>query len=99
MKAKPTLCVGEALAAPLGEFLTAEGIDLALATDGAGDVAVVPTGAERQESTAETVYAGGWIACPTALGLAGKLGIASGQVGRLLDHLEVKIRRCSLGCF
>ena len=82
----------------LREFLETAGIDIAVVTDGNYDLAVVQS-KDRQESDLDTVYSGGWIACETARGLAKKLQIPVGQMGKLLDHLDVKVRRCGLGCF
>jgi hypothetical protein len=79
----------------LQALLDAEGIELGLAADAA--VTVRP--GERQQSDMETVYAGGWIECPTAWALAQKLGIPVQKMGVLLEHLKVKVRNCGLGCF
>ena len=46
-----------------------------------------------------TIYAGGSIACATAFELAAKLGISQTKMGKLLDHLDVRVRHCQLGCF
>jgi hypothetical protein len=76
----------------------------------AGDLAVtcilsqhVPLGngapREALECTVETLYSGGWIACSTALALAEALGVPARDIGRLLDLLRIKVKRCSLGLF
>ena len=54
---------------------------------------------ESLESDLAMIYSGGWIACETARDLAKKLAISIRQMGGLLDQLNVKIRKCSLGCF
>lgn len=83
----------------LAQFLSAESIDLSVVTDGPGAVQVARPAPEPQESDLDTLYAGGWISCEKARALAGKLAIAPRDVGKLLDCLKVKIRRCVLGCF
>ena len=57
------------------------------------------TSKKRPECTTETLHSGGWIACPTALALAENLGVPPPKVGRLLDLLKIKVKRCSLGLF
>ncbi len=100
MKEIKHLRVVEGLAASLGEFLSAEGIALGVTADGPGDVEVVPGRSDdRVECTTETIHAGGWVPCPTAFQLAGKLGISKADAGKLMDKLGVKVRQCSLGCF
>ena len=87
------------MADDLGGFLSAESIDLSVVTDESGILKISQTGPERQESDLDTIYAGGWITCTRARSLAKRLSIASRDVGRLLDHLDVKVRECELGCF
>lgn len=53
----------------------------------------------RPESTMDTLYSGGWIACSTALELAENLQVDSQKLGELLSALDIKIKRCQLGCF
>ena len=94
---KPGIIVPDSMSGSLREFLDAEGIGLAVsATEGI--VTIVPC-TEHRESSLSTLYAGGWIACATALAMADKLGIASEQLGKLLNHLNVRVRHCGLGCF
>ena len=87
------------MADDLSGFLSAKSIDLSVVTDESGVVKIAPSGPERQESDLETIYSGGWITCTRARALGKKLSIASRDVGGLLDHLDVKIRECELGCF
>jgi len=87
------------MAEELAQFLAAETIDLKPVADDSGEVRIVPTGPDRQESDLQTLYVGGWISCETARALAKKLTIDPGQMGSLLDHVHVKVRRCALGCF
>ena len=56
-------------------------------------------GAGRRACSPATLYAGGWIACPVARAVAARLGVPYRQAGALLDFLDIKIRRCDLGCF
>jgi len=95
---KKRICIEASTAEWLREFFNAEGIDIEVVTDGNHDVAVVQCD-DHKESDLDTIYSGGWIACETARALAKKLGIPVRQMGKLLNHLDVKIRRCSLGCF
>jgi len=98
MKAK--LRVPGSIAAPLRDFLEAQGIAVEVVTDEPCAVEIVecPSG-ERLQSDTRTIYSGGWIACETARDVAGKLGVPLGKMGKLMDQLNVKIRQCSLGCF
>ena len=84
--------------AALQAVLEAEAIGLELTADSAGAAATIRPG-ERAQSDVDTIYAGGWIECPTAWALAQKLGISVQQMGVLLTHLNVKVRNCGLGCF
>jgi len=87
------------MANDLNGFCSAKSIDLSVVTDQSGILKVVPSGPERQESDLETVYAGGWISCPRARALAKRLSLPGRDIGKLLTHLDVKIRECELGCF
>jgi hypothetical protein len=96
-----TLVLPDALLASTQAFLTQQGISLAAAAEAPADGAMIEVvqGARGQESAPTRLVAGGRIQCSIALGLAGRLGIPAAQVGALLDHLEVKVVSCSLGCF
>ena len=75
-------------------------LPLQVVTDGDATLQVVAAeGGARPESTVDTLYAGGWIACPTALELAEKLQVDSHKFGALVNSLDIKIKRCQLGCF
>jgi len=82
----------------LQRLLTAEEIGLELTSDAAAAAATLQPG-ERQQSDLSTIYTGGWIECPTAWALAQRLGISVQKMGVLLEHLNVKVRHCGLGCF
>ncbi|MEN8143132.1 MAG: hypothetical protein ABFQ82_05995 [Thermodesulfobacteriota bacterium] len=41
----------------------------------------------------------GGIQCAAALGIAKKLGVTPKEVGEVANHLNIKIRKCQLGCF
>lgn len=60
---------------------------------------VVRLSDERRECDLSALYCGGWMSCATARALADKLGIANRDVGRLLDHFDIKVKDCALGCF
>ena len=95
---KKQICVDVSIAEQLREFLNVEGIKIEVVTEGHCNVAVVQC-EDRKESDLNSIYSGGWITCDTARVSAKKLGIPVMQMGKLLDHLDVKIRKCGLGCF
>jgi hypothetical protein len=82
----------------LRSFLEAESIPLQVDNGPAAAVQVRRT-SSREESRLEILYSGGWISCSLARAMAGRLGIGSRQLGKLLDHLDIKVRECDLGCF
>ena len=93
-----TLGVPAALADSLGAFVKTESIPLEVVASDDATVRVIESEA-GQESLLSTLQAGGWIACLTAHQMAERLGVETRQVGKLLDHLEIKIKACELGCF
>jgi hypothetical protein len=95
---KKQLCIEISTAEQLREFLDREKIGIDIVTDQPCDVKVIRCD-DRRESDSDTIYSGGWITCEMARSLAKKMKISLGQMGKLLNHLDVKIRRCSLGCF
>ncbi len=95
---KTSVHVQTAAVEQLREFVEAEGIGIEPVTDPACDVTIAP-GDKGRCSDLTTIYAGGSIACATAFELAAKLGISQTKMGKLLDHLDVKVRDCQLGCF
>ncbi len=95
---KKRMFVDFSMSGPLKDFLKSEGIQIEVLTEGNCDVAALRCD-DRKESTVDTIYCGGWIACETARALAEKLDISIMQIGQVLDHLDIKIRKCPLGCF
>lgn len=93
-----TLGASAGLVDPLRAFVESESIPLEVVARDDATVRVVESEA-GQESSLATLQAGGWIACLTAHQVAERLGVEPRQVGKLLDHLEIKIRVCQLGCF
>jgi len=93
-----TLEVPSSLLEGVRAFVEAQKLPLAVTADRAGDVRVVP-GEKGQQSSAGLLHAGGAIACRTAFEMAGRLGISPRELGKLLDHLDVRVRACQLGCF
>ena len=93
-----TLGVPEPRRESVEAFLKAEAIPLDLVVDGDCVVRVVESD-ERRPGTSSDLYPGGWITCTLGRGLGAKLGIGSGNMGKLLNHLDIKIRECELGCF
>ena len=97
-KMKKRIYVEISLKDKLYEFFNKENIDIEIVTNLPCDIKVIQS-EERVECDLETIYSGGWIACETARSVAKKMGISLSQMGNLLNHLDVKIRRCTLGCF
>lgn len=95
---KRHICVETPLQDDLREFLDREKIDIEIVTSLSCDIKIARCD-EHIESGPDTIYSGGWIACETARSMAKKLEISFSQMGKLLNHLEVKIRKCGLGCF
>ena len=94
---KTTISAPEELRETLASFLSNEGIALeVVAADGD---ARIESASERTMCESSILYPGGWIRCPEALALAARLNIVSGDVGKLLDRLDIKVRECNLGCF
>ncbi len=98
MTTAATISASREIADSLTAFITTESIDLNVSCEGAGEVRVVKS-AGRDKSNAETIQSGGWIECPTAWSMADRLGISTRQMGAILEFLDVKIRKCALGCF
>ena len=98
MTTAATISAAREIADSLTAFITAESIDVNVSCEGAGEVKVVKS-AGRDKSNAEMIQSGGWIECPTAWAMARRLGISTRQMGAILEFLEVKIRKCALGCF
>jgi hypothetical protein len=92
------ICVREDLKSGLESFVTEHGLKLEVITSG-GATLTVEKCSEPTECTATTLYSGGWISCAAALALSDKLEVESRQFGELMDHLDIKIRRCQLSCF
>jgi len=82
----------------LQKFFVDKSIKIEIVTEG-GDLKIEDTGPEKQESDLSTLYSGGWVTCATARTLAGNLGIKLDQMGEMLDHLNIKVKLCGLGCF
>jgi hypothetical protein len=95
---KSKICVPPDMLDSLGAFVESEGLPLEPTT--CEDCALRVVHAESGvESDLSTLQAGGWIECAVAWRLAGKLGTSTAKVGELLDFLDIKIRKCALGCF
>ena len=95
---KSKIFVPASIISPLQEFFNNEGIAIEIVTDQRGDVTVIQ-GNDCRECNSDTIFSGGWITCEMARSLARQMKISLGQMGKLLNHLDVKVRRCSLGCF
>ncbi|MCK5000481.1 MAG: molybdenum cofactor guanylyltransferase [Anaerohalosphaera sp.] len=95
---KTIFCTDLSEAKQIGQFLESNKIDIEVVTCPEGDIEVKRS-ENRLESNLNILHAGGWITCATAHNLAAKMNVSLEQTGKLLDHLDVKISRCSLGCF
>ena len=47
----------------------------------------------------DSLHAGGRISCPNAFVIARRLKIERGLIGNLMNHLDIRIYGCQLGCF
>ena len=79
-------------------FVKTSRLPLAVVTGTPGAVQVLAADAPRR-CTPSRLYVGGYIACETARALALRMGLRVAQMGKLLDHLHIKVRSCGLGCF
>lgn len=93
-----SLAVPQSMATSVGEFLATESIPLDVVTSGVGTVRVEAS-TTRQQCRTDVLYTGGWIACSDALTIADVLDIGAGNMGKLLNRLDIRVRRCQLGCF
>lgn len=93
-----TINIPETMHDEIKEFLAKENIAVTVASDAKCDVSVVP-GEERRESSVSSLHPGGWIKCPVAWAVSDKLSISYGEMGKILNFYEIKIRDCALGCF
>ena len=82
----------------VGAFIKGQEIPLSVASTDECAVRVVQSG-DPVQCDMSTLHSGGWIACATALAMASKLSISTLKMGKLLNHLNIKIRECELGCF
>lgn len=95
---KGSLGVPEGRVRPLAGFLRRRRLPLRVVCGGPCLVRIAEAPG-RKACTRSTLYPGGWIACPVARGMAARLGIPPRQARALLDLLDIKVRRCELGCF
>jgi len=95
---KQKICADAALADELREYIKTEGLQLDVVSEPDTELVLVAH-RDQARSDMRTICAGGWIACETARALARELGLPLLKMGKMLDHLNVKIRQCSLGCF
>ena len=88
----------EELREKVAQFAQGSGPDLEVVDAEPCDLRV-EVSAEKVESQGDTLVAGGWITCPTALAMSAKHHLPVETVGALVDLLQIKVRSCSLGCF
>lgn len=80
------------------KFAAVGGSRVKVVAEGEADLNVEPS-PERRECTSRTLYPNGWVVCATALSIAHRLNLGPREVGRLMNGLDIKIKKCSLGCF
>jgi len=85
--------------ASLGEFLGSIEAPAALAESADEAHVIIDWPDERRESEYNRLHSGGRISCAEAFKAAGLLRMERGDMGRLLNLLEIKIHSCQLGCF
>ena len=95
----PALSVPPARLEALTRFLKARRISLPVRTGAGASVRVLEEPEARRRCTLTRLYVGGFIPCETARALAARLNLRVGQMGKLLDFLNIKVRQCGLGCF
>ena len=93
-----SLGVPESKRQSIKTFLETEEIRLDVVAEGDCTVRVVESD-RRGPSTSSDLCLGGWITCALGRSLGAKLGIGSRNMGKLLNHLDIKVRECELGCF
>ena len=71
--------------------------DILADSEGAED-AVVPEGEAVSEAIGRAAV-GGRISCRAAFRISAEKGVATAEVGRLIDEMGIKISSCQLGCF
>ena len=95
---KKQICVEFSIIEHLRKFIEKEKIDIEIISGQHGDIEITKCD-EPKESNLDIIYSGGWITCETARSVAKILNISLSQMGKMLNHMDVKIRSCSLGCF
>ncbi len=55
--------------------------------------------ADLAEKIKESLGEDGKIKCGDALRIAGEEGVSPGEVGKVINSLNIKIKGCQLGCF
>ena len=81
----------------LAKFIETKSLDIRL-TDKPDDCLSIEK-KDRELCTQTTLYAGGRMGCQMAWMVAEKHDVTVKQFGELLNHLNIKICKCTLGCF
>lgn len=53
----------------------------------------------RLEEAVRAAVKDGYVACPSAWGVAADLGVSRLDVGAMIDKLGIRVANCQLGCF
>jgi molybdopterin-guanine dinucleotide biosynthesis protein A len=98
MTASLKICSSERWRQRLQAWAQREGVSLELGTEEEEGLRVTePEG--RQPADLKTLCVGGWIACELGHELAGRIGVPEKKLAGLLDVLDIRVRKCQLGCF
>ena len=93
-----TLSAPKELRDKVSQFAKANDMNVKVVEGEPCDICIV-SGGKKAESLADTLQAGGWIRCAAAWEMAKKHHISLLLLGALLDLLDIRVRRCCLGCF
>ncbi len=92
--------VAPSLLEDMKAFLEREGFSLeAVPLEEGPGFQVLVSEKPRRECEADRLFQGGRIPCAQALAASRELGLPPAKMGKLLDHLEIKVHHCQLGCF
>jgi len=92
------ITVPDSLFKPINEFIRDEKLPLEAIITEPGHVRIIKADPDH-ECDVKTLWVGGWISCPTAHQLAGRLGIKPIELSKLLTFLDIKVKLCQLGLF
>jgi hypothetical protein len=83
----------------LEKFFGDAGIAVEWATSADGADAVIDWPEDKEICVTGVLHAGGRVTCPYAFATASKMKIGRSVMGELMNHLDIRINECQLGCF